>query len=158
MHSTEDTNCTLSSVKTAIGSSTVSGTLPGWKLSTLDLFFPCPFCILPLPSPRVVPVPKPTAACMLIILKCSLVTAEHPVVDIIFEVFDWNLVAFFYCWGEGGWRKPECSLRKAMCMCYICAYLCINTFMIVRRLIRQREKRKHLFLVFQHCFKDAQPP
>lgn len=25
-----------------------------------------------------------------------LVTAEHPVVDTIFEVFDWNLVAFFF--------------------------------------------------------------
>ena len=44
--------------------------------------------------------PKPTAAYMLIILKCSLVTAEHPVVDIIFEVFDWNLVAFFFIVGE----------------------------------------------------------
>lgn len=33
-------------------------------------------------------------------------------------------------------------------MCYICAYLCVNTFMIVRRLIRQREKRKHLFSCF----------
>lgn len=44
--------------ETAMASSTVSGTVPGWELPTVDLFFPCPYCILPLPSPRGVPVPN----------------------------------------------------------------------------------------------------
>ena len=38
-----------------------SATLLGRELSTVDLFSPCPFCILPLPPPTGVPVPKPNS-------------------------------------------------------------------------------------------------
>ena len=38
--------------ETAMASSTVSGTVPGWELPTVDLFFPCPTVSFPCHLPE----------------------------------------------------------------------------------------------------------
>lgn len=158
MHRTEDTNCTLCSVKQPwqvlqSQAQCLGGNCPLLTSSfhALTVSFPCH-----LPEG----CQSQTNSCLhLDNFKMFLGYSWTPCCWYNF----WSVwlkfgCFFFYCRGGGGWREPEYSLRKAMCICYICAYLCVYTFMIVRRLIGQREKRKHLFLVFQHCFKDAQPP
>lgn len=69
----------------------------------------------------------------------------------------------FNCWRDETIiipTQPEKSCVNSFCVHLLRArmYVCVSSWLRSGWQEGQRVKRKRVFLIFQHCFKDAQPP